>query len=150
MKTHWRKSLVNLITWIFTRIWAPMMAIGWPILVCYGLANPRPDDLAMMNLAAHETALLVGGRFVGKDCAESQACLSTPTQRNYLLPRRIFKNDGVLTISDDSGRLAAEGQPGVAFLLLAVWIACIGMTWRYLVSPLVTASKKSLERTSDG
>ncbi|MET0661058.1 MAG: hypothetical protein ABW110_23210, partial [Steroidobacteraceae bacterium] len=66
------------------------------------------------------------------------------------LPRRIFKNDGVLTISDDNGRLAAEAQPGAAFLLLAVWIACIGMTWRYLVSPLVTASKKSLERTSDG
>jgi hypothetical protein len=115
-----------------------MMAIGWPILVIYGIANPRPNDLALLNLAANETPLLVGVASSGGS-----------DQRSYFLPRRLLKGDGILVVSDHNGRLSAEAQPVTAFVLLAIWFGCIWASWRFLVRHLVTASDKSLERTRD-
>ena len=114
------------------------MAVGWPILVIYGMANPRPNDLAELNLAAGETPWLVG-----------MASGGASDQRSYLLPRRILKSDGLVTIYDDDGRLLLETQPGTAFLLLAIWFGCIWASWRFLISHLVMTSNKSLERARD-
>ena len=116
-----------------------MMAVGWPILVFYGMANPRPNDLTALNLAAGETPWLVGAASDGSS-----------GQRSYLLPRRILKRDSLMTVHDDDGRLSPEAQPGAAFLLLAVWFGCIWASWRFLVSHLVMTSNKSLERTREG
>ena len=113
-----------------------MMAIGWPILVVYGLTNPRLDDLAVLKLAASETPLLVGVASGGSS-----------GQRSYILPRRILKSDGLVVVHDIDGRLSPEALPGMAFLLAAVWFGCIWASWRFLVSRLVTASNNSLERT---
>jgi hypothetical protein len=116
-----------------------MLAIGWPILVIYGLANPRPNDLAVLRLAANETPLLVGVASIGPS-----------DQRSYFLPRRLLKGEGILVVADHNGRLSAEAQPVTAFLLLAIWLGCIWAFWRFLVRPLVTASNKSLERPRKG
>jgi hypothetical protein len=130
---------VKRVFWVFTRIWVPMMAIGWPILVIYGLANPRPNDLALLDLTANETPLLVG-----------VASSGLFKQRSYFLPRRLLKSDGVLVVSEHNGRLSAQPQPGAAFLLLAIWFGCIWASWRFLARRRVTASNKSLERTREG
>jgi hypothetical protein len=115
------------------------MVIGWPILVAYGLANPRHDDRAVLNLAANETPLLVGVASGG-----------ITAQRSYFLPRRILKSDGLVVVYDRDGRLSPQAQPGVAFLLLAIWVGCIWASWRFVVRHLVTTSNKSLERTREG
>jgi hypothetical protein len=116
-----------------------MMAVGWPILVAYGLTNPRPNDLAVLNLAAGETPLLVGVVSGGLS-----------SERSYFLPRRILRADGLMVVSDHNGHLAPEAQPGFAFLLLAVWFGCIWASWRFVVRHLVTTSNNSLERTRGG
>jgi hypothetical protein len=116
-----------------------MMAVGWPILVIYGMANPRRNDLAALNLAAGETPWLVGIASGG-----------TLDQRSYFLPRRILKSDGLTVVHDDDGRLSPEAQPGAAFLLLTVWFGCIWASWRFLVSHRVMTPNKSLERTREG
>jgi hypothetical protein len=113
-----------------------MMAVSWPILVIYGIANPRPTDLAVLNLAVGETPLLVG-----------VASGSTSSERSYFLPRRILKADGLTIVHDDDGHLSPEAQPGFAFLLLAIWFGCIWASWRFLVGHRVMTSNKSLERT---
>ena len=132
MKKPWWQSLGKLLFWVFSRIWAPMMAVGWPILVIYGMANPRPNDLAVLDLAAGESPLLVG---VASDGASGQ--------RSYFLPRRILKADALITVHDDDGRLSPEAQPGIAFLLLGNWFGCIWASWRFLVRPLVMSSNTS-------
>jgi hypothetical protein len=116
-----------------------MMAVGWPILVAYGLANPRQDDRAVLNLSVNETPLLVGVASGG-----------TTGQRSYFLPRRILKSDGLVVVYDRNGSLYTEAQPGAAFLLLALWAGCTWASWRFVVRHLVTASNKSLERTREG
>jgi len=136
VKTPLPQSLGKGAFWVFTRIWVPMMAIGWPFLVIYGLANPRPNDLALLNLTANETPLLVGVVSGGPFA-----------QRSYFLPRRLLKGGGISVVSDHNGRLSAEAQPATGFLLLAIWFGCIWASWRFLVRRRVTASNKSLERT---
>jgi hypothetical protein len=116
-----------------------MMAVGWPILVAYGMASPRPDDQAVLNLNAGETPLLVG-----------VASHGASGQRSYLLPRRILKADGIIIVHDDDGRLSPEAQPGGAFLLLGIWFGCIWASWRFLVGPRVMTSNTSFERTREG
>jgi hypothetical protein len=115
-----------------------MRAVGWPILVVYGMSNPRLDDLAVLNLAASETPFLVGAASDG-----------TSGQRSYLLPRRIFKSDGLIIVDDDNGRLTSEAQPGVAFLVIGIWFGCIWASWSFLIWPRVMTSNNSLERTRD-
>jgi hypothetical protein len=116
-----------------------MIAVGWPILVAYGMANPRPEDLAVLNLTAGETPLLVG-----------EASDGASGQRSYFLPGRILKADGLIIVHDDGGRASPESQPGFAFLLLGLWFGCIWASWRFLVRPLVMTSNNSLERTREG
>ncbi len=116
-----------------------MMAVGWPILVIYGMTNPRPDDLAVLNLAGSETPFLVGAASDGAS-----------GQRSYFLPRRILKSDGLITVHDEDARLTPEAQPGVAFLVLGIWFGCIWASWRFLVRPRVMTSNNSFERTREG
>jgi hypothetical protein len=139
MRTPWWQSPGNLLFWVLSRIWAPMMAVGWPILVIYGMANPRPDDLAVLNLARSETPFLVGAASDG-----------ISGQRSYLLPRRFLKSDGLIIVHDDNGRLTSEPQPGVAFLVIGVWFGCIWASWWFLLRPRFRTSNNSFERTRDG
>jgi hypothetical protein len=115
-----------------------MMAVGWPILVIHGIANPRPDDLPELNLAAGETPFLVGVASGGES-----------GNRTYFLPRRILKADGVVIVRGADGRLTSEAEPGAAFLLPGIWFGCIWATWWFLVRPRVMTSNTSLERTRD-
>src|SRR5512135_1339334 len=56
----WWKSLARILWWVLSRPWAVMMALGWPLLVAYGLMSPRAADLNALHLEPDDVALLVG------------------------------------------------------------------------------------------
>ncbi len=41
MSEPWSKTLGRIIWWIFSRPWAAFMAVGWPLMIAYGLVQPR-------------------------------------------------------------------------------------------------------------
>src|SRR5687768_5880241 len=106
MRTPSWQFLGKLLFWVFSRIWAPIMAVGWPILVIYGMAQSRVNDVAAMNIAAGETPYLVG-----------VASVRRSDQRSYLLARRVLKEDGLLVVHDGDGQLSTETKAGSAFRL---------------------------------
>jgi hypothetical protein len=56
----WYLTLWRITWWVFSRLWAPLMALGWPLLALYGALEPRASDLAALDLHRGEFAVLVG------------------------------------------------------------------------------------------
>jgi hypothetical protein len=97
----WYRTLWRIVWWVFTRIWAPFMAISWPLLEVYGALQARQDDLAALGVQRQEFAVLVGIAGGGKTCVNSQPCEITSAQRSYLVfPRSLL--DGVGFVVEDT------------------------------------------------
>jgi hypothetical protein len=60
----WWESLATILWWIFTHLWAPATAIGWPLFAIYALSNPRTADMTALNLRRGEAAVYAAARIV--------------------------------------------------------------------------------------
>ncbi len=70
MKTPWWRSLRWLLG-VFLRLFAPLMALGWPVLAVYGALSPNSLDIGAHKVAPRETAILVGVAGGGSKCDAS-------------------------------------------------------------------------------
>jgi hypothetical protein len=77
--------------WITSRIFAPFIAIGLPIMIFYGWLVPNPTDLVALELQRREVPLLIGAG-AGGTCSGSRYCQDVPPQRSYIVIPRVFRD----------------------------------------------------------
>ena len=133
MKTPWWQSLLWLLG-IFFRLFAPLMALGWPVLAVYGALSPNASDIAALKLGRRETVILIGVAGGGSKC-DASGCQVRPPQRSYLIFPRLFIRPSGFTVEDGHNSPRVEEQPGDALLVIAVWVACVWGTWRFWGPP---------------
>ena len=130
----WWKSLARILWWVFSRPWAVMMALGWPLLVAYGLMSPRAADLDALHLEPDEVALLVG---IGGS--------TDAGQRSYAVLPRALTRASVTVVNDGTPPMVEEIK-GALLILLTVWAVCVYLAWRYFWRPASTAWRKLDQR----
>jgi hypothetical protein len=138
MKTPWWRALLWLLGWFF-RLFAPLMALGWPVLAVYGALSPNVSDIGALKVGPRETAILIGIASGGSEC-DATGCQVQPPQRSYLIFPSLFVQPSGFTVEDGQEGPRVGEQPGVALLVILVWIACAWATWRYWGPPSRTRS----------
>jgi hypothetical protein len=116
----WWKSLARIVWWIFSRVWAPFMAIGWPALALYGALQPRVSDLDALHLRRGEAAVLVG---------------SAATQRNYIVVPRDLARASISQVEEAAGTFTVIDHPGFGLIFLGIWASCVYGTWYFWIRP---------------
>jgi hypothetical protein len=132
MKTPWR-SLFWLLG-LFFRLFAPLMALGWPVLAVYGALSPNASDIGALKVAPREIAILIGVAGGGSKCGAS-GCQVQPPQRSYLIFPRFFVRPSGFTVENRQGDPRVDERPGAALLVVLIWVACVWGTWRYWGRP---------------
>jgi len=120
MEAPWWKTLTRIIWWVFSRLWAPFMAVGWPALALYGALQPRLSDLAALTLRRGEVAVLIG---------------SAAAHRSYIVVPRDLPHAAVSQVDDAAGTFTVIDHPGFAFFVLLVWLSCVYGTWYFWIRP---------------
>jgi hypothetical protein len=131
MNDAWWKSLSRLAWLAFTRIFAPFMALGWPVLIAYGLLQPHAQDFDAMRLGGGNVALLIG---------------SSAAQRSYIVLPRALTTASVSVVNDASGTPTVTEHPGHAIIVLLLWVAFAYCTWYFWIRAVPKASNQRLER----
>jgi hypothetical protein len=129
----WYRTLWRITWWVFSRLWAPLMALGWPLLALYGALEPRPSDLAALELHRGEVAILVGTGGGGSSCVNAQPCVVTPAQRSYLIVPRSLMDGSGFVVRYTTPRQTVERESGAAVLIAAIWLLCSFGTWYYWI-----------------
>src|SRR4029077_249106 len=75
---QWYVTLWRITWWVFSRLWAPLMAIGLPVLALYGALEPRQNDIAALELHRGEFAFLIGTGGGSKTCTNWSALRGYP------------------------------------------------------------------------
>lgn len=144
MNTSWWRSAGRILWWIFTRIWVPLMAIGWPVLATYGAFSPNSSDLTILKLGRYETAILVGTAGGGSQC-DSEGCVEYPAHRSYVIfPTFVVRPSAFVVEDGEPPRV--EEEAGAAIVVIAIWLACLWGTWHYWVRPSRDARVESVKR----
>ena len=144
MNGPWWRTNSRILWWIFTRLWAPLMAIGWPILATYGALSPNSSDVAALKLRGFEAAILIGITGGGSHC-DNNACVEYPARRSYIVFPRLLTRPSAFEVEDgDSPRV--EEIPGAALICLVVWLACLWGTWRYWVRRIRDGPPSTMKR----
>ena len=133
MKTPWWRSLLWLLCWFF-RLFAPLMALGWPVLAIYGALSPNSSDIGALKVGPHETTIMIGIATGGSKC-DATGCQVQPPQRSYLIFPRLFVRPSGFIVEDGQSGPRVEEQPGDALLVVLIWLACAWATWRYWGPP---------------
>jgi hypothetical protein len=120
MEAPWWKTLTRITWWIFSRLWAPFMAVGWPALALYGALQPRLSDLDALHLHRGEVAVLIG---------------SAATHHSYIVVPRNLPRAAVSQVDDAVGTPTVVDYPGYALIVLVVWGFCVYATWYFWVRP---------------
>jgi hypothetical protein len=131
MDEPWWKSIARILWLAFTRIFAPLMAVGWPVLVAYGLLQPHALDFDAMRLRGGEVALLIG---------------ASSTQRSYVVLPRALTTAAVSVVNDASGTPTVIEYPGYAIVVLVLWVVFAYCTWYFWVRAVPKASNHRLEQ----
>jgi hypothetical protein len=124
-----------MVWWIFSRLWAPLMAIGWPALAIYGALLPRSPDLAALRLEAGDVAVLIGVGTGGKRCVGGEPCEVTPPQRSYVVVPKVFSSPSVFVVEDTEPVTRVTELAWQALVAFSIWILCVFGTWYYWVRP---------------
>src|SRR5712664_1176196 len=133
MKTPWWQSLLRLLG-MFLRLFAPLIALGWPVLAVYGALSTNVSDIGALKVAPRETAILIGVAGGGSKC-DASGCQVQPPQRSYLIFPRFFVRPSGFTVENRQGGPRVDEQPGAALLVVLIWVVCAWGTWRYWGSP---------------
>ena len=142
----WVPTLFRVVWWVFSRLWVPFMAIGWPLMICYGAIWPREADMVAVRHSGHEVPLLIGQAWGGSACTGNDPCIVVPANRSYLVFPDVLTNAAVTIVEDGSQGPTVTDMPGYALLLVAIWFACSYGTWYFWVRPLAAASNHRIER----
>ena len=134
MKDPWWKSLSRILWLALTRIFAPLMALGWPVLIAYGWLQPHALDLDAMRLGGGEVALLIG---------------SASAQRSYIVLPHALTTASVSVVNDASGTPTVTEHPGHAIIVLLLWVIFAYCTWYFWVRAVPKASNQRLERSDE-
>lgn len=129
--TPWWRTLARIVWWLLSRVWAPFMAIGWPILIVYGFCNPNPADMALLRLKGGETTLLIG-----------MAGSETQGQRSYVVLPRALSDAGVMVINDEAQSSMVTEQKGAAVFAFLIWALTLYLTWRFWVRGILASIKE--------
>jgi hypothetical protein len=132
MTTPWWRSLFRL-RGIFFHLFPPLMALGWPLLAVYGVLSPNVSDIGALKLDPRETAILIG--VAGGSKCDANGCQAQHRRRSYLIFPRFFVRPSGFTVEDGQDGPRVDKQPGVALLMLLIWVACAWGTWRYWGPP---------------
>jgi hypothetical protein len=129
----WYWTLWRITWWVFSRVWPPLMAVGWPLLAIYGAFEPRSGDLAALKLHHGEFAVLVGIGGGGRTCGNREPCVVAPGERSYLvIPRSLLDGSGY-AVRDTEPRQTVQREPGAAVLIAVIWVLCASSTWHYWI-----------------
>jgi hypothetical protein len=120
--------------WITSRIFAPFIAFGLPIMILHGWLVPNPADLIALKLQKREVSLLVGAG-AGGACGGSRYCQDVPSQRSYIVIPRVFRDAAVVSVLRTTPTLTTVSNSGAAPVLLFMWVACAYCTRRYYWRP---------------
>jgi hypothetical protein len=146
MDKPWHESLGGII-WAITRfIWAPFMAFGAPLLAVYGALHANEADMHALQLRSRQVPLLVGTAGDDKDCSKYTPCTSIG-QRTYLVfPEALFRGE-LATVNHKDDIVTVDRRPFLGYFVIAIWAACVALTWRYCVRPWLPTSRTPLERS---
>jgi hypothetical protein len=132
MKTQWWRSLLWLLG-LFFRLFAPLMALGWPVLAVYGALSPNASDKGALKMAPRETAILIG--VAGGSKCDTSGCQSQRWRRSYLVLPRFFVRPSGFTVEDGRDGPRVDEQPGAALVVVLIWVTCAWGTWHYWGRP---------------
>lgn len=138
------------IWWIFSRLWAPLMALGLPALIVYGAISPRAGDVEAIRESGGSVPLLIGIAGGSSDCRSAEPCVTSAAHRSYLAFPSVLTSAAVTIVEDAPQGVVVSVERGVAILVLGIWLICLYGTWFYWIRPRVMASNTSLERTRGG
>jgi hypothetical protein len=130
----WLITLGRVLWWITSRIYAPFIAIGLPLMILYGWVVPSRADLAALALQRHEVSLLVGVGAGGTTCDGSRDCQAVPAQRSYIVVPRVFRDAAVVTVLRTTPT-STTSISGGALLWFGMWGVCAYVTFRYYWRP---------------
>lgn len=130
---------------MLARLFAPLVALGWPALAIYGALSPNPSDIAALKLGRLETAVLVGVAGGGSDCGD-RGCVAHPAHRSYIVFPRLLVRPSGFTVEDGQDPRIDELAGGALFVIV-MWAACAWGTWRYWGPPSRTSPGGSGKRT---
>jgi hypothetical protein len=135
LNAPWLRATAHIFWWLFTRVWAPLMAIGWPLFAVHGALSPHAHDLTALNIGSHQTAVLIGSAGYGSKCDRS-GCVEYPAERSYIIFPKVLLHPSIFAVEEtDPARVREE--PGAALIAAAVWLACVWATWHYWVRRLL-------------
>jgi hypothetical protein len=120
VEAPWWKTLSRIVWWIFSRLWAPFMAVGWPALALYGALQPRPSDIDALHLSRGETAILIG---------------SSATHRSYIVVPKDLPSAAISQVEEAGGTFTVNEYRGLGLVVLIVWISCVYSTWYFWIKP---------------
>ena len=143
-------QLFRAVWWFYSRLWAPLMALGWPALVVYGATFPRPADVAAIHQHGGGTPLLIGFTTGGSVCRNSEPCVVSPAQRSYLAFPSAISSAAVTTVEDATDGVTVHMERGAALGVIPIWLICVYGTWYYWFRPRGMASNNKLQRTRGG
>jgi len=109
-----------MVWWIFSRVWAPFMAIGWPALAVYGVLHPRLSDLDALHLRHGEVPILIG---------------RSATERSYVVVPRDLPRAAISRVDELGGVITVTHEPGVALWVPLIWALCVYGTWYFWIKP---------------
>jgi hypothetical protein len=146
MDKPWHESLGGII-WAITRfISASFMAIGAPLLVVYGALHANEADMHALQLRSTQVPLLVGTAGDDKDCGKYTPC-ALIGQRTYLVfPEALFRGERA-AVNHKDDIVTVDRRPFRGYFIIAIWVACVALTWRYCVRPWLPTSRTPLERS---
>lgn len=131
LRDSWWKSALYIYWWVMTRIVGPVMAIGLPLLMIYGITDGIPSDIAPLKLQRHEVALLVG--LAGGDyCHPNGSCVERTT-RSYIVFPRVLSDAAIVDVENSGSTIDVTEERGGAILTLVLWCICVFALWYFWV-----------------
>jgi hypothetical protein len=118
-----------------SRVYAPFIAIGVPIIILNGGIVPNQADLDALALQKHELSILVGGGAGAATCGASRNCQNVPSQRSYIVVPRVFRDVAVVSVLRTTPTSTTKSISGGALIWLGMWAACAYLTWSYYLRP---------------
>jgi hypothetical protein len=143
----WFNTLGRVLWWITSRVYAPFIAVGVPIMILYGWIVPNQADLDALALQKQEVPILVGAGAGGTTCSGARDCQNVPSQRSYIVAPRVFRDAAVVSVLRTTPTSTTKSIPGGALILLGMWAVCCYCTLRIYWRARGSASNKTLAST---
>jgi hypothetical protein len=112
----WWKSLAGILWWMFSRVFPPLIAVGFPALAFWGAVETHDPYRDALQLNRREFAILVG----------------TATDRHsyVVLPRNLTRAS-ISVVSETDDTFIVTESAGQMLGVLLLWIVTMSATWLF-------------------